>query len=184
MTPGPPAILHAVWLNGLGHVALHAGDDVGSGLAQFAKFVDLFGQGIGHRRPPRYWSSTATMSTCLASSLDQGQDLFLVVIVVAGAGLVFGGPGGLGPKGQRRDKGKGVAVVLPQQRLARILHVEAAAVDGNLIVPVEAQRAACAVAAKVVDVVAAQPDDVRADGLQRGRIVGVAAQDRDCLPCC
>ncbi len=73
--------------------------------------------------------------------LDQGEDGLSLVVIVTGAGLLFGRPGSGRLEGECGDKGESVAVVLPQQRAAGFLDVEAAAVDGYVVVAIELERA-------------------------------------------
>ncbi len=158
-------------LHGLGHVALHAGDDVRAGAAQIAKFGHLIRDrpGVVGLVVLQFHGDDVHLG---AEATDVGQDAVVVVVEIAGARLRVCGPGRLWPPGQGGDEGKGVAVILPQQGRAGFVCVQAGAVDGDAAVAVEGDRFAGAVAAKIVDMVAAQAHDIHADGLQR-RPIGV-----------
>ncbi len=74
------------------------------------------------------------------------------------------------------DKGKCVAIVLPLQRFTCFIRVQAAAVNGDLVVSIKCQRLASALTSKIVDMVTTQTDNVRTDSFQRLPIGIIAAQ--------
>ena len=158
----PPAgIAPTICLPRLWHVTLHACHHVSARLSQLAELVDLLAR--------RKWVVGLQVLELgehqvrlILQVSHERLDAIAFIVKVAVPGRCIGRPGLLGSPDDGGNERQCVAVVLQGKRNASQLQVVAAPVGVDPTIPIERQRLRGSLQAKVVHVVAAQPDDVGA----------------------